>query len=447
MSQKKRTVFTPLQQFLKSEVSGGILLIFCTLIAMLWANSPWKESYHHLLELPMGIELGSFQFQKTMEFWINDLLMAIFFLLVGSEIKRELIAGELSDIRKAALPIGAAIGGMVVPGFLYTLFNYHHAGSSGWGIPTATDIAFSLGVLSLLGKRVPFSLKIFLTALAIMDDLGAVMVIALFYTSKISVFYLLLAALVFGLLLLINRLKIYALSIYLLLGIILWYLVYQSGIHATIAGVLVAIAIPSKRKIREENTFLERVFNGIQNFRNSQPNEKNFFLSKEQSDAVHSINIACEEVISPQSRLIQSLHPWITFFIMPVFAIANAGIDLDTNIGEAFTHPVTFGVILGLFVGKQLGIFFGTLLLVKSGIGSLPVGINWKHIYGMSVLAGIGFTMSLFISQLAFNGIEPVLRLTLLNDAKIGIIIGSLISGIWGYLYLRWQKPVNSSSD
>ncbi len=439
MKKRELRIIKPIQSFLENESTGGLVLIFSMFLAMFLANSGFSYQYFHILHSHVNLTIGEvISIDKPLEFWINDFLMAIFFFLIGLEIKREIMAGELSSFSQASLPISAAIGGMVLPAFIYFLFNRSGAGVDGWGIPMATDIAFSLGILSLLGKRVPISLKIFLTALAIVDDLGAVLVIAIFYTSDISVIHLVSGLGVFFFLFFLNYLRVYKLTFYIVGGIALWYLIYMSGIHATIAGVLLALTIPAKRRVASKEIFVERVRLYIHEFHFSRQTEKKFFLTDEQSHRVDNIQSACKEISSPLQRLEHTLHPYVSFFIMPLFALANAGIKLEGNIIDALSSNIALGVMAGLFFGKQFGILLFTWIGVKLKLGKLPSDLGWPHIYGLGALAGVGFTMSLFIAHLAFHDAES------LQLAKIGILVISIISSIFGVLVLINSKPKKS---
>jgi NhaA family Na+:H+ antiporter len=378
----------PFEEFFAYEAAGGIVLIVNTILALLWVNSPFAHSYEEILSHPVTIGLGDFSLTEPVHLWINDGLMAIFFFVVGMEIKREILVGELNSLKKSALPVAAALGGMVMPAVIYLSFNAGGAGASGWGIPMATDIAFAIGALSLLGRAMPRALAVFLTALAIVDDLGAVLVIAVFYTAQISWNALASAGVILLLLFVANRAGVRYIWFYLILGIGLWLAFLKSGVHATIAGVLLGITIPLNSR------------GGVSE--------------------------------SPLHKLEHALHPWVAFAIMPVFALANAGVELKwDNFGEVLADPVTLGIIAGLFIGKQAGITAFSYLTVRLGLAALPDRVTWKHVYGAGILGGIGFTMSLFIASLAFkNG-------GLLATAKTAIIIGSLISGIAGIVILK----------
>lgn len=379
--------------FFKLESAGGILLIFAALLGMLCANTFLAEYYELLLSTPVEIRVGALNIAKPLLLWINDGLMAIFFFLVGLELKRELVEGELSDKRNIILPGVGAIGGMLFPALIYLYFNHDSMARDGWAIPAATDIAFALGALSLLGSRVPISIKIFLTSLAIFDDVGAILIIAIFYTSKISLTALIVVACCIPVLALLNRRNVISSSPYILIGIIMWIATLKSGVHATLAGVVMAMFIPMRSK-------------------------------KDPS-------------VSPLITLEHDLHSIVAFFVLPVFAFANAGISFAGVGIEQVLHSASIGIALGLFVGKQIGIFGCCWLAVKLSFAKLPEGMSWSGLYGTAALCGIGFTMSLFIGSLAFEGNGH----NMFFDERLGIVIGSLISGLFGYLILYKTLP------
>jgi NhaA family Na+:H+ antiporter len=420
----------PIQEFLHQQASGGILLIIATVIALVWANSPFSESYHHLWHSYVKIDVGGVGLNYSLHHWINDGLMVIFFFVVGLEIKRELLVGELSSVKKAALPIAAALGGMIFPALIYTVFNLGSESASGWGIPMATDIAFVVGILALLGNRVPLALKIFILALAIVDDLGAVLVIAIFYTSNISLTSLMIAGGLIVLLIAMNRLGVRSLLVYTIVGVALWLAFLKSGVHATVAGVLLAFTIPVSSRINTKK-FKNETENLLKEFDNAGEHGEDVLTNSERLSIVDQIENNCEKILTPLQRFEHGLHPWVSFFIMPVFALANAGVTIGSGLSSAITNPVSIGIILGLFIGKQIGIFGFSYLAVKLKFALEPEGVSWKKIYAASILAGIGFTMSLFIANLAFNSPE------LLNISKVGILTGSLLSGIVGFIILK----------
>ena len=420
----------PIQEFLHKEASGGILLIIATVIALVWANSPLKDSYHHLWHTYLSVNVGELGMNYSLHHWINDGLMVIFFFVVGLEIKRELLVGELSSVKKASLPIAAALGGMIFPAIIYYIFNAGKESVSGWGIPMATDIAFVVGILALLGKRVPLALKIFILALAIVDDIGAVLVIAIFYTSEISFVSLAFACGLILLLILMNKLAVRKLLLYVIVGVALWLAFLKSGVHATVAGVLLAFTIPASARINTKR-FSDETEQLVKQFRAAGDHGDNVLTNSERLSVVEEIENNCEKILTPLQRFEHGLHPWVSFFIMPIFALANAGVTIGEGLSEALSHSVSIGIILGLFIGKQIGIFLFSYLAVKLKLASEPEGVSWKKIYAAAILAGIGFTMSLFIANLAFNSEE------LLNISKVGILTGSLISGIIGFVILK----------
>lgn len=419
----------PFQVFLENKAAGGILLLACTVVALLWANSPLSGFYTALWETKFTIGIGTAQLSKPLLLWVNDGLMAIFFFLVGLEIKREILVGELASPRQAALPIAAAIGGVVIPALIYTFFNAGGPGSAGWGIPMATDIAFALGVLALLGNRIPLALTIFLTALAIVDDIAAVLVIAVFYTAQISTPALLAGAACLLLLALLNLLQVRWPIAYVAVGLLLWLAVLKSGIHATVAGVVLAFFIPSRTRI-DPAAFVEHARGLLHHFERSSQPESGLLSNDEQQGALHTLEEATEDVQPPLHRLEHGLHPWVSFLIMPIFALANAGVTLDSSAARSIAHPVPLGVFAGLFLGKPVGIFLAAWLAVRLKIADLPNAVTWRHIHGVGWLGGIGFTMSLFVASLAF-GASPMLSL-----AKLGILAGSACAAVVGSVLL-----------
>jgi NhaA family Na+:H+ antiporter len=428
-----RLMINPIERFLNLESSGGILLILCTAIAIIWVNSGYEASYHHLWEQKLSIGFGNFAIDLPLHIWINDLLMAVFFFYVGLEIKREMLAGELSSIKEAAMPIAAAIGGMVFPAAIFLIIIYKFNGGighEGWGVPMATDIAFSIGILTLLGKRVPVSIKVFLTALAIVDDLGAVLVIALFYSSDMQINYLLYATPLLGLLALFNYLNFRKIPIYILVGMVMWYLFLKSGIHPTVCGVIVAFTIPARRKINLKE-FLNTTKAGLAVLESTKVPPNDIVLDTDQIDAIYTMEEASDKVQSPLQRIENTLHEWVIHFIMPVFALANAAVVFESNILDSLFSPISLAVAIALLIGKCCGITLFSWISVKLGIAALPTNTSWKEIFGVSILAGIGFTMSLFVSNLAFS--DP----HMIDQAKIGIFFGSIMSGFIGFFVLK----------
>jgi len=425
-------IVQPMQRFIQQEKSGGLLLGISVIIALLLANTPLSHGYHEVLQQSFGFRWNdNTYFDFTIHHWINDGLMSIFFFVVGLELKREIIGGELSNVRKAILPIVAAIGGMVMPAVIYLLFNPSGEPHKGWGIPMATDIAFALGVLFLLGKKIPLSLKVFLTALAIVDDLGAVLVIAFFYTAEIHMAYLLVGLFILGLMYLGNKLGIRSIIFYAVLGIGgVWTCFLVSGVHATIAAVLAAFTIPADVKIRE-NVFITKINTYLERFKNIDPDESTPTLTNEQLHVLEKINDTTLAATPPLQRLEHALHPAVSFIIIPIFAIANAGVSLDIDMESLFKNNIASGTALGLLLGKVIGIVGFSILFIKLKIAKVPVGMNLKNLFGLGFLASIGFTMSLFVTSLAFSHEEYQ------TQAKIGIFAASLIGGIIGYLILN----------
>lgn len=410
-------------------LNNTILLPITVIIAMVWANSPWQEMYRSLMKMDISFAVGSFEITEPLLLWINDGLMALFFLQVGLELKREILGGKLSTPQNAVLPIGAAIGGMVFPALLYFLFNTTGEASQGWGIPMATDIAFSLGILALFGKRLPIALRVFLVTLAVVDDLGGVLVIALFYTSGISIMDLFHGLLFFGLLIIGNYAGIRKTWFYAIIGIGgVWLAFFFSGIHPTIAGILTAFAIPGRVKIKED-TFLKRLSNLHTRFIKIKP-VKGTLISNEQLEILEEIKNTSSEAETPLQKLEKSLNPIVSFVVLPLFALANAGIHLHGEVGKVLLSPISLGIGAGLVFGKFLGIVSFTRLLVALKLAKIPDAINWNQIYGVAFLGGIGFTMSLFINELAFTNEEFI------YTAKVSILFASLIAGTIGSIIL-----------
>lgn len=422
-------VLSPFQRFFSTTAAGGVVLLGCTIFALGWSNSPWAESYHHLWELPFAIGLPDFRLTLPLHAWVNDGLMAIFFFLVGLEIKREVLVGELATRRTATLPVAAALGGMIVPAALYALVNARGAGSSGWGVPMATDIAFALGILALLGDRVPAGLRVFLAALAIADDLGAVLVIALFYTSSLNWSALAGAGAVMVVLLLMNKSGVRKPMLYAIVGCVLWAFMLASGVHATIAGVLLALAVPARTLIGEDQ-FIADASASLDAFRAADAPGSMVMCSREHQEALLRMEAATDAAQAPLQRMEHVLHNYVAFFIMPLFAIANAGVSFG-GAGSALGSPVVWGIALGLIVGKPVGITLASLIAVRSGAADLPGGVSWRHLHGAAWLGGIGFTMSLFIAGLAFSDAAT------LDTAKLGILGASVCAGLVGFAILK----------
>jgi NhaA family Na+:H+ antiporter len=421
----------PFQRFVQTESSGGIVLLAATVVALLWANLNW-DSYHHLWETYVQSAFGDWSIRMTLHHLINDGLMVVFFFLVGLEIKRELLVGELASFRAAALPIAAAAGGMIVPALMYVMLNSPGSpGASGWGIPMATDIAFALGILALMGSRIPLGLKVFLAALAIVDDLGAVLVIALFYTADLNVPALAGGGAVLLTLIAMNKLGVTRPGAYALVGLVLWGTFLASGVHATIAGVLLAMTIPARTRI-DTKRFLLSSREVLDEFDRAGVEGEGVLTNHGQQAAIQALEHNCEAAQAPLQRIEHDLQLWVAFGIIPLFALANAGVVLTGGFGEALADPVTLGIILGLVLGKPIGITLFSLAAVKSGLAVLPSSVGWKAIHGVSWLGGIGFTMSLFIGNLAFGeGSE------MLDAAKIGILTASALAAVVGSILLR----------
>ncbi len=430
-------IISPIAQFFAEAELSGMLLLAVTIIAMGLANSSFGETFLHLWHTEFEFHVGQFKMAMDLHVFINDVLMTFFFVMVGGEIKREIVEGALSSKEKAILPIIAALGGMIFPALLYVAFNFKKPTISGWGIPTATDIAFSLTIISLLGKRVPFSLKIFLMALAIADDLGAIVVIAFFYSNSLDFYHLFGGFVMIGILIMLNKTDVTSLKIYTLFGIILWYFFFMAGIHPTIAGVVLAFAIPF-RLSNWEHVFSEKmkiVRECVQELDNPELTDKLV-----RGELIEKMQVASTEMEAPLHNVLVFLHPICSFVIMPLFAFANAGVIIDTNALANILSPVSLGILCGLMLGKSTGIWFTTWLAVKFKIASIPDDINMKFIYGMAWVAGIGFTMSMFVTGLAFKSIPN--NETYIATAKISILLASTLSGIIGYFYLSVLNKV-----
>lgn len=430
MSLRKSRIESAFGNFFKVLSSGSFLLFAALLAAIIWGNFS-SAGYKAFWQTEISIAFGSFYLEKSLVHWVDEALMTLFFFLVGLEIKREILIGELSSFKKALLPVAAAVGGMIVPALIYAYFNSNTPAAGGWGIPMATDIAFSLAVLAILGRRVPFGISIFLSAFAIADDLGAVLIIAIFYTDTILWGYLLIAALFLCGLILANFFWVKKPLVYVVLGIGLWAAFLGSGVHATVAGVFVAMCIPARGKY-DTATFINNIRNYLNEFQcDSDACGYTILLNKGHLNAVHNIEVSCHEVETPLQRFEYSLQSWVAFVILPLFALANAGIAFgQMNIGRALNDSIMHGIVLGLVLGKPIGIFLFTFLAAKLVNVSLIGGVKWRHIFGASMLGGIGFTMSLFISGLSFPDGQMA------EIAKLGIILGSFISGAMGLFIL-----------
>jgi NhaA family Na+:H+ antiporter len=434
-------IIHPVSSFISKSSTGGIVLIISALVAIFMANSPWAEWYHHLWEYKISFGLDKdLTLNKSLHHWINDGLMAVFFFVIGLELKREIVAGELSRPKNAVLPVVAGIGGMVFPALIYTFFNGGTEAAGGWGIPMATDLAFALGLLYLLGDRVPASLKLFLTAFAIVDDLGSVLVIALFYTSEISMNNLGIGLAFLSVLFISNRLGVRSTFYYGLLGIGgVWLFFLLSGVHATIAAILAAFTIPASTKI-DETGFIDRMQTYLEKFRKADPNKKAPTLTAEQLHLLDNMETLTNRAMTPLQKLEHNMHPIVAFIVMPVFALANAGVSFSGNILEEAGSPVALGVIIGLLLGKMIGIFGVSSLMIRFRLAPMPQGASYRQLFGLGLISAIGFTMSLFINELAFIPLgDPGLRF--ISQAKIGIIVASVIGGILGFSLLRTSRP------
>ncbi|MCB0615982.1 MAG: Na+/H+ antiporter NhaA [Phaeodactylibacter sp.] len=433
-SQLIHNLTLPFRQFIRQEASSGILLIICTVIALAWANSPLSGFYFSLWETPVSVTIGTSSFSKPLLLWVNDGLMAIFFFSIGLEIKREVIDGELSSFRKAALPMVAALGGMLVPAGLFFLLHRGNEGIESWGIPMATDIAFSLGILSLLGSRAPLSLKVFLTAFAIVDDIGAVLVIALFYAHEVDWNALAISASLLAFLFICNFLfSIKRNWVYIIVGAGVWYYVFKSGIHPTIAGVLVAFTVPATNNIRLKH-FTQSIRDFLDDFRIEKAKEGGPFLPQKELDTLAGLKSNVRAVQPPLQRMEYLLNDFVAYFVMPLFALANAGVMLRGGLEVAY-QPLFLHIAVALLVGKIVGIVVFSWVAVRLRVAGLPTGANWTQMAGLGFLGGIGFTMALFIANLALEDGA------LLAQAKLGILAGSLVAGTVGYFLLRWSLP------
>ncbi len=429
----------PVNALIRHRMAGGITLLIAAVIALIAANSPLSEYYLWFINMSISLKVGGWEMEETLQLWASDGLMAFFFLAIGLEIKRELLVGELSTPRKALLPIVAAIGGVIVPAIIYIAINPHPIESDGWGIPVATDIAFAIGVLAFLGDRVPRSLYMFLITLAVVDDLAAVLIIALFYTDLIAFDYLSKAAVMFAVLVGLNLIGTRRPLPYFIVGAFLWFAMLKSGVHSTIAGVLVALTIPASSKTRPSyfservHQLIEQMSDIVYSYDQKRKKGKEVRESPEQHSIIGVFHSGIDLVESPLHEVQDGLRLPIAFIVMPIFAFVNAGVPINLELlTEELAHPVSMGIILGLFFGKIAGIFLASLAAVKLGGAHLPESMKMRHIFGVSFLAGIGFTMSMFIAVLAFRDTPELIKI-----AKMGILTASVISGIVGYIFLR----------
>jgi len=427
-----KKISTPFEHFLHAQTTTGLVLMCMTVVALILANSPLAEGYKHFFHTKIDLTVGSWALSHTLHHWINDGLMAIFFFIIGLEIKREILVGELSNLKVAILPILAAIGGMVIPALIYISINAGGIGANGWGIPMATDIAFAISALVLLGKRVPTTLVTFLVALAIVDDLGAVLVIAIFYTEQIHMLPLALAGVSFLMMMAFNRVGIHMILPYFVNGLLLWFFMLESGVHATIAGVIAAIAIPSRPK-KHPATIVKDTQNLLKEY-DMHSGEIKTLINEKQKTILQNIKNKIDAVGTPAARLENDLHLVVALVIIPIFALANAGISIDfSSIGSIVMEPVSLGIIAGLIAGKVLGIFGVAWIAIKLKIAKLPEGSTMSQIFGVAFLGGIGFTMSIFVADLAFVNNEE-----LIFQAKIGILVASLFAGLFGFFWLKY---------
>ncbi|MEA2072931.1 MAG: Na+/H+ antiporter NhaA [Campylobacterota bacterium] len=425
-------IATPFEHFIHAQTTTGLVLMIMTIIALLLANTPLTEHYIHFFHTKINLSVGSWNLSHTIHHWINDGLMAIFFFMVGLEIKREILIGELSNLKVAMLPILAAIGGMILPALIYLSFNYGQEGSNGWGIPMATDIAFAISALVLLNNRVSPALVTFLVALAIVDDLGAVIVIAIFYTEQIQFLPLILAGVSFLIMVAFNRFGIHMILPYFIVGLFMWFFMLESGVHATIAGVIAAMSIPSKPK-RTPSDFTMHGKNMLDEYDNY-PVATDHTMHEKQKAILLNIKDVIDSVGSPSARLEHDLHLPVSLIVIPLFALANAGISIDfSSVGDVISGPVSLGIIAGLVLGKVLGIAGVSWIAIKLGIAKLPQDSSMSQVFGVAFLGGIGFTMSIFVADLAFLGND-----SLIFQAKIGILTASLFAGLFGYIWLRY---------
>ncbi|VAW65071.1 Na+/H+ antiporter NhaA type [hydrothermal vent metagenome] len=424
-------VLTPFEEFIHRETTSGLLLMAMAVVALILANSPFADAYLHIIHTEISVNTGDWALKMSLSHWVNDALMALFFFVVGLELKREFLVGELAKLRNATLPVAAAIGGMVVPAFIYFIINPTGEMATGWGVPMATDIAFAIGALALLASRVPKSLITFLVALAIVDDLGAVLVIAVFYTDTISLLPLAVAGGLLVVLMALNMSGIRKTLPYFIVAVLLWYALLLSGVHATLAGILGALTVPAIPKYNPER-FSEHVKELMVRFDNSHQPGKNIMTNDALRSVVQTLENGVHSVETPLQRLEHSWHMPVAYLIIPVFALINAGIPLDLgSFAETLVHPVMLGVSLGLVLGKFIGITGACWLVIKLGLGELPKDTRFTQIAGVSLLAGIGFTMSIFVAQLGFSQNEELLLM-----AKTGILFASLVAGISGYIWL-----------
>lgn len=446
-NQKNHEILQAFNSFLHNETTAGILLLVCAIISVTLASIPGCEWFNNFWDKDAGFTLGDFSLNMSIRLWINDALMAVFFFVVGLEIKREMLVGQLSTLKRSILPIMAALGGMLVPAIIYSIFNHGNPlTANGWGIPMATDIAFAIGILSLLGDKVPGGIKIFLTALAIVDDLGAIVVLAIFYpTHALHFNYLIYVAIILGILLIFNRARIMNKYLYLIPGVVMWYFMLKSGVHATVAGVLLAAVIPSKGNINEIR-FQSKISFLLEKFKKTSNRNLQVLTSPEEQHIIHSMHKELQSVDPLMHRFESKLHPLVTFVIMPLFALANAGVAMDFSQFAGNGIPtITLGIFFGLLLGKPIGIFLFSYLSIKLGMADKPAGVSWKQLAAAGVLGGIGFTMSIFVDNLAFTS------QAIINMGKISILLTSATAAILGLCALaatcREKAPAMTADE
>ncbi|WP_051261285.1 Na+/H+ antiporter NhaA [Desulfovibrio inopinatus] len=415
-------LLTPFINFFRVETSGGVITFICACIAIMWINSPWSASYTSFFHSDLSISFAEYSLSKPLLSWVNDGLMTIFFFMVGLEIKRSILVGELDSLQKASLPLAAAFGGMIIPAIIYSIFNVGMDSSGGWGIPMATDIGFALGILALLGNRVPPNLKVFLTAVAIVDDIGAVLVIKIFYTSQVSLIFLGLAGVCFFILLFLNAARVRRPLPYMLFACAMWFFFLNTGVHPSVAGVLSAMTVPARSKNNAAH-FLNASKSYLQFYEKAFVPGTSQLTNQDQLSALNSLENACYAAETPLQRLEYNLHPWVAFFIIPIFALSNAGVTMPASIGSTLLEPVSLGIILGLVVGKPLGITLASLAIIRCGTTSLPTGLTIRHLIGGGCLAGIGFSISFLKAFLAFPEGS-----VFLEHAKLAILVASIIA-------------------
>jgi NhaA family Na+:H+ antiporter len=440
-SQRRLLRLPDFQAFADSQVTAAFALLVATVAAVIMANSPWREAWDAFWHTHLAISAGPWKFDQSLLHWIDDGLMGLFFLVVGLEIKREFLVGELSSARKAALPVLAAVGGMIVPALIYLAIVVPMGGDArGWGVPMATDIAFALGVLALLGSRIPTGLKVFLTALAIADDIGAVLVIAFFYSSGVTVAWLGVVAALMLVLIAMNRLRVQDTLPYLVVGTLVWFAMFFSGVHATIAGILVAFTIPATSRI-EPMAFVGFVRDKVERIEEVDVPGAHVLEDETQQEYAREIARAADQMQAPLQRLEHQLEPFVSFIVLPVFALANAGVTLvGVPLDQVLVAPVELGVLFGLLIGKPVGVVLATWIGVRTRLGDLPEGTTWLHVIGAGMLAGIGFTMALFVSALAFAR-DPLA----LTEARVGIFAASILAGVIGYAFMRFVALRNTA--